>query len=192
MTKRVFIAHGWGGAPQEGWFPWLKKELEEKGFQVTVPAMPQPKHPKIEEWVRFLRKVVRKPDENTFLVGHSIGAQTVLRYLESLSPKVKVGGVILLAGWINLSEKAFENAEDFQTARPWLDTPIDWQKIKSHTSNFTAIFSDNDHFVPLTDSKIFKEKLGAKIVIEKDKAHYSGSDGITELSIVLKELLDFV
>ncbi len=190
--KRVFIIHGWDGYPEEGGFPWLKKELEEKGFQVTVPVMPQPKHPKIEEWVPFLRKVVGKPDENTFLVGHSIGAQTVLRYLEYLSPKIKVGGVILLAGWINLSEKAFEDAEDIQTARLWLDTPIDWGKIKSHTPNFTAIFSDNDPFVPLTDSNIFKEKLGAKIVIEKNKFHYSGSDGINQLPAVLKELLNFI
>jgi len=29
--KRVFIIHGWGGNPEEGWLPWLKKELEAKG-----------------------------------------------------------------------------------------------------------------------------------------------------------------
>ncbi len=190
--KRVFIIHGWDGYPEEGGFPWLKKELEERDFQVTVPAMPQPKHPKMNEWVPFLRKAVGKPDENTFLVGHSIGAQTVLRYMESLDGKVKIGGAIFLAGWINLSDKAFETAEDAKIAQPWLNTPIDWQKVKSHTSNFTAIFSDNDPFVPLTDSEIFQEKLGAKIVVEKSKAHYSGSDGITELPTVLKELLNFV
>ena len=35
MNKRVFIAHGWDGYPEEGWFPWLKKELETKGFEVS-------------------------------------------------------------------------------------------------------------------------------------------------------------
>lgn len=190
--KKVFIIHGWDGYPEEGGFPWLKKELEEKSFQVTVPAMPDPLHPKIEEWVPFLRKVVGTPDENTFLVGHSIGAQTVLRYLESLDQDVKVGGVIFLAGWINLSDQAFEKAGDAEIAQPWLDTPIDWQKVKKHTSKFTAIFSDDDPFVSLTDSKIFKEKLEAKIIIEKNKAHYSGSDGITQLPTVLKELLNFI
>lgn len=190
--KRVFIIHGWDGYPEEGGFPWLKKELEEKSFQVKVPAMPYPLHPKIEEWVPFLRKVVGKPDENTFLVGHSIGAQTILRYLESLDQDAKIGGVIFLAGWINLYDQAFETAGDAEIARPWLNTPINWEKVKSHATNFTAIFSDNDPFVPLTDSEIFKEKLGAKIVVEKSKAHYSGSDGITELPMVLKELLHFV
>ena len=28
--QRVFIIHGWDGYPEEGWFPWLKKELEAK------------------------------------------------------------------------------------------------------------------------------------------------------------------
>jgi esterase/lipase len=35
--KKVFIIHGWDGYPEEGWFPWLKKELEKKGFSVFVP-----------------------------------------------------------------------------------------------------------------------------------------------------------
>ena len=29
--KKVFIIHGWEGYPEEGWFPWLKKELESRG-----------------------------------------------------------------------------------------------------------------------------------------------------------------
>ena len=28
--KRAFIIHGWDGYPAEGWFPWLKRELEKK------------------------------------------------------------------------------------------------------------------------------------------------------------------
>lgn len=40
MKKRVFLIHGWEGYPEEGWRPWLKKELEQRGFTVIVPAMP--------------------------------------------------------------------------------------------------------------------------------------------------------
>ncbi len=47
MTKRAFIIHGWDGYPEEGWFPWIKRELEKKGFITQIPAMPQPEHPKI-------------------------------------------------------------------------------------------------------------------------------------------------
>lgn len=72
MKKRLFIIHGWEGYPEEGWFPWLKQELEKEGFSVTVPAMPNPKKPNIESWISHLIKVVSKPDENTYFVGHSI------------------------------------------------------------------------------------------------------------------------
>lgn len=33
--KRVFIVHGWGGRPDESWFPWIQRELESKGFKTT-------------------------------------------------------------------------------------------------------------------------------------------------------------
>ena len=35
-------------------------------------------------------------------------------------------------------------------------TKLDFNKIKSHTNNFLAIFSDDDPFVPLTDIDLFK------------------------------------
>src|SRR3989338_6493172 len=92
MTKRAFIIHGWDGYPDEGWFPWLKAELEKNGFQVHVPAMPESAEPKIETWVSHLSKAVGDVDENTYFVGHSIGCQTILRFLESLPADKKVGG----------------------------------------------------------------------------------------------------
>ena len=49
MSKRVFVIHGWGGYPEEGWKPWLKKELEKRGFTVFVPAMPDTEHPKMND-----------------------------------------------------------------------------------------------------------------------------------------------
>jgi hypothetical protein len=49
--KRVILIHGWDGFPNNCWFPWLKKELEDKDFEVIVPAMPNPEHPKVKPWV---------------------------------------------------------------------------------------------------------------------------------------------
>ena len=188
--KRVFIIHGWDGYPEEGCFPWLKKELEERGFQVFNPAMPESIRPKIETWVPFLSKLIGTPDEETTLFGHSIGSQTIMRYLETLPKNMKINKVVFLAGWVNLTEEANEDDEDKGIAKPWLETPIDWEKVKSHANKFIAIFSDNDPLVPLSDSEIFKDKLGAEIIIEKNKGHFSGSDGITELPSALEAILN--
>lgn len=188
--KRTFIIHGWDGYPEEGCFPWLKKELQNRGFQVYNPAMPEPINPRIETWVPFLSLQIGEIDEETFLVGHSIGTQTILRYLESLPESKKLGGVVLLAPWIHLTDEAYETKEDVEIAKPWLGTPLDWNKIKTHTDNFVAIFSDNDPLVPLSDSKIFEEKLGAKIIIEKSQGHFSGSDGLKELASLLEAVIE--
>lgn len=47
MKKRVFIIHGWSGSPEENWFPWLKKELENSGFEVHVPQIPDADNPEL-------------------------------------------------------------------------------------------------------------------------------------------------
>ncbi len=187
MIKRVFIIHGWDGYPDEGWFPWLKKELEKNGFQVHIPAMPKPAEPQIDRWVSYLSTIVGAVNENTYFVGHSIGCQTILRYLESLPAHKKVGGAIFVAGWFTLMNLQTDNEK--RIAQPWLEIPIDFDKVKSHTEKFFAFFSDNDDVVPKENKTLFKKRLGAKTLIEHNKGHFSGSDEVTELPKVLKTIL---
>jgi len=188
MNKRAFIIHGWDEYPDEGWFPWLKNELEQKGFQVQVPIMPKSAEPKITAWVSHLYKIVGDVDENTFFVGHSIGCQTILRYLENLPVDKKVGGAIFVAGWFTLMN--LETDEEKEIAKSWLETPIDFEKVKQHTKKFFAVFSDDDKVVPQDNKKLFEERLGAKTAIEHGKGHFSESDGVKKIPIVLKKLLN--
>ncbi|MFC1612242.1 RBBP9/YdeN family alpha/beta hydrolase [Patescibacteria group bacterium] len=187
--KRVFIIHGWDGHPEEGWFPWLKKELENKGLEVHVPQLPDPEIPKIESWVSKVKEVVGSIDEETYFVGHSMGCQTIARYLESLEEGQEIGGVIFVAGFF----KRLTNLEDEEVkeiAKPWLTTPVNFEKIKSHIGKSVAIFSDDDPYVPLDNQDDFRDKLNSRIIIETGQKHFSGSTGTTELPIVLKELLN--
>src|SRR3989344_4113624 len=177
MQKRAFIVHGWSGSP--------KKE-----FKVFVPHMPDTDNPQIEAWVDALRRIVGEPDNDTYFIGHSIGCQTILRYLESLPDNVKVGGAIFVAGWFNLTKEVTGDPEQNKIAKPWLSTKINFSKVLKHTKKFTAIFSNNDPYVPLTDSKIFKAKLKAKTIIEKKQGHFTQDDNIKKVPVVIKELLN--
>jgi predicted alpha/beta hydrolase family esterase len=188
MVKRAFIIHGWGGYPEEGWFPWLKKNLESRGFKVEVPAMPDPEDPDLDRWTTYLKNLIGKADKNLALIGHSMGCRTILCYLESLPSNQEVGQVVCVAGWVKLRKDAKLTPEEKRIARQWTDIPTDWTKIKSRAEKFTAIFSDNDDWVDLSNSQVYKEKLGAKIVIEHNKGHFSGNDGVTELPSVLKAI----
>lgn len=189
MDKKVFLIHGWGGNPENAWFPWLKKELEKKGFKVIVPEMPNTEEPEIKAWTSKLKEVVSEVNEKTYFIGHSIGCQTIMRYLESLEKEKKVGGCIFVAGWFNLPN--LETEEEKEVAEPWLETEIDTGKVKSRIKDgkIVAIFSDDDPDVPLSDREIFEERLNAKIIVEHGKGHFSDDAGIKELPVVLSEVL---
>ncbi len=185
--KKVFIIHGWGGFPKEAWFPWLKKELEKQGFKVKVPQMPDPETPKIKSWVAHLAKVIGQPDKNTSLVGHSIGCQTIARYLETLPEGGIFNKVVFVSGFVKL--KGLEE-EEKNIAKPWIKTPIKWGEVRRHAKDFVAIHSDNDPYVSLTNADFFKKNLRAKIIIEHKKGHIGGSDGFKKLFSALKALLE--
>ncbi len=183
--KRCVLVHCWEGYPNYCWYPWVKKELEKKGFQVIVPEMPNTNNPKIKEWLPKLKEAVKEPDSNLYLVGHSLGCITILRYLESLKKDIKVAGVIMVAGFVD--SLGYKEIESF------FQKPINYSKIKKHANKFIAIHSDNDPHVSLDNSNIFKKKLGAKVIIKKNMNHFSGEieneEACTKLPDVTKSIL---
>jgi len=188
MPKRVFIIHGWDGYPEEGWFPWLKSELEKRGFVVQVPAMPNPEEPKIETWIPFLSQLVGRPDENTFFVGHSIGCQTIIRYLQTLPEGAKIGGAVFVAGWYDL--RNLKTGEEKRIAGPWVNEPRDDKKIREAINHAIAIFSDNDPFVMPENQESWKDKVEAKIIVEHNAGHFREEDGFRELPVALEAILE--
>ena len=172
--KKIYLVHGWGGSSKYKLFEWIKEQLKEHG-KVYVFDMPNTNNPKIEEWVKFLKKNVNSLDENTYFVGYSIGCQTILRFLEQLGENIKIGGCVFIAGWFNLTGL---NKDEERIAQPWLKEKINFDKIRKHCNNFLAIFSDNDSLVPLANEKIFKEKLGAKTLIKKSQGHFDETENL--------------
>ncbi|MFH0969295.1 MAG: DUF1749 domain-containing protein [Patescibacteria group bacterium] len=183
--KKAYIIYAWGMSLEDGWYLWLKKELKSKGFEAVVFDMPDSENPKIETWVKYLEDNIQNPNEETILIGHSIGCQAILRYLEKLPENVKVGKVILVAPWVEISGL---KKEEIEIAKPWVENKIDEEKVLEHVSKIVAIFSDNDPYVPAENQKIFKEKYNAEIIVEHAKGHFTGDDGITELPVVLENL----
>ncbi len=180
---RAIVIHGWGGSPKNDWMPWIKKALKEKGYEVFVPEMPNTEHPKIIPWVKKLKETIGEVRSDDILIGHSIGCQTILRYLETLDTKQKVKSVILVAPWQFL---ILDENEEQTDANPWLNAPNDLGKVKDKAKKFVAIFSSNDPFVPLKENEeYYKENLNPKIIIKKKMGHFTTSDGISELPFLM-------
>jgi uncharacterized protein len=189
--KRVFLIHGWDGSPEEPMQRWIKKSLETKGFEVYAPKMPHPDKPEIKSWIKKIKEVVGQVNKEDVFIGHSVGCQAVLRYIEKLDKnEERVRKVILIAPWMYLDKNTIEEEgeEVIEAAKPWMETPIDFKKIKTHCKEFIAIFSDNDPYVPLSNVDMFKKNLDAKILILKSKGHFDPSSKIDKLP----ELLNFI
>ncbi|MFA4845176.1 MAG: alpha/beta fold hydrolase [Patescibacteria group bacterium] len=191
--KRIFIVHGWDGYPEEGWFPWLRRELEARGFEVHVPQLPEPGSPRMKNWVPALAKAVGTADEQTFFVGHSMGCQTIARYLASLPEGVQVGGAVFVAGFFKRLTNLEDDEEVREIASEWLTTPLNLADVFSHLRKSVAIFSDNDPFVPMENQEDFRDQLQSKIIIEHNMGHFSGRrDNVLELPVVLEAVVSLV
>ncbi len=185
--KRAFLVHGWGGSPEREWFPWLKAELERNGFEVRVPALPDSDHPRIATWVPTLAAAVGTPDADTYFVGHSMGCQTIARYLAGLDDSTQVGGVVYVGGYFD--SLTLGEDEEVEVWDEWYNAPLDLSRVKAHAPRSIAIFSDDDPYVPFENAKRFEQELGSKIIVEHGQGHFSGVEYV-QLPAALEAALE--
>lgn len=179
--KRCFIVHGWGGHPNESFMPWLDRELTAAGFEVARLSMPHPETPTIEDWVGALSDAVGTPDAGTHFVGHSIGCQTVIRYLAGLPGGVRTGRAVYVAGWVQRGSLTGLEPDEVPIAEPWVETSIDFDRARAAVEKSLAILSDDDEVVIPDNERRFRELLGSEVVVLHAKGHFSDDSGVTEL-----------
>ena len=158
-----------------------------------VPQLPKPETPRIKNWIPALSDTVSEADDQTYFVGHSIGCSTIARYLETLPPNVKVAGAVFVAGFFKRLTNLEADPEVQEIANEWLTTPVNFEKVKTQLGKSVAIFSDDDPYVPLTHGDIFKERLGAELIIKHNFKHFSGpvdkEDSCVKLPNVVESIL---
>lgn len=182
--KKIYLVHCWDGTSSDGWYPWITEKLNNNNIEVIKFDMPNTSSPTIKEWVETLNSKVDKLNNEIYFIGHSIGCQTIMRYLET-KEITKIGGILFVAPWLDLLPQAIEDEKSYNIAQPWLNTPINFEKIKQFTNNINCIFSDDDYFVPLDQEKEFRSKINAKTIIIKNKGHISQDDNIYELQEIV-------
>jgi predicted alpha/beta hydrolase family esterase len=190
MPRRAYIIHGYLSNPNEAWLPWLKRELEERGYLVSMPPMPHADHPVISEWIEFIAKLVGEPDDGTTLIGHSLGCQGILRYLETVGTAGKsVARTVLVAGifptGMSPADADMETGGD-TALDPWFSTGLDPAQVKKAAGNCTVILSDNDPYIGVEGAKaVFRATLDPRIIIEHGLGHFNEDDRVVELPSAL-------
>ena len=143
--------------------------------------MPNADFPKMAEWVDHLHKKIDVPNEDVFLVGHSLGCMAIMRYVESLSDDQKIGGMLLVAG--------FSHSIGIPYLEDFFATPLNYQKVRRLVLQKTFINSDNDPFVPFAEGKVLEDMLGGKLITLNDAGHINESNGFVTFAKGMEELL---
>ena len=179
--KTALIFHGTGGSSTGNWFPWLKSELETRGYLVKVPQFPNPDKPSFINWLAELEKYQSLITKDCILIGHSLGGLFLLRVLERLDEPVR--GAFFVAAPIGIkpiryydSDKSFSGFE------------FDWDKITSNAKFFAVFHSDNDPYVCLENGKELAKHLDVKLNFVPSAGHLNAESGYTELIPLLEEI----
>lgn len=175
---KVYLIHGWGGSSKDAFFPWIEEELKKREFEVKSFDMPNTNEPKIEDWVLYLEKNIQEVGEQTYFIGHSIGCQTIMRFLEKLHKHQKIAGCVFVAPWFDLINL---QPEEMAIAHPWINSKINSERVLDHCNNFLTIFSNNDPYVSLDEFKKFESKLNSKTLIKKNLGHFDEVKQIPEI-----------
>lgn len=181
--KHALILHGTSATPESNWFTWLKDQLEQDGYKVWLPQLPNSDKPSIKTYNQFL---LSNPDfvfgDDTIVIGHSSGAVEVLSLLEHLPEDKKVKAVFLVSafrdnlGWSALTDLFVE--------------PFDFEKIRAKADKFVFLHSDNDPYCPVEGANYLAEQVGGELIVKTGQGHFN-----TELDEKYKafpELLELI
>jgi len=161
--RNAVILHGTSDSPDSYWIPWLKAELQKKGYKVWAPQLPDANRPNLGTQLPFVLEGGHFGEE-TVLVGHSAGCPLILSVLEKLDVKVKEA--VLVAGY----------SAPLPHGASILQPSYDWEGIKSRCGDFVFINSDDDPWgCDDKQGRIMFDHLGGTQVILHGEGHMGSS-----------------
>jgi predicted alpha/beta hydrolase family esterase len=187
--KKAIILHGRPKAPEyynpdipsasnHHWIPWLQKQLLVNDIHAQTPEVPRCFEAPYEDWKREFERF--EIEDDTILVGHSMGAGFIVRWL-SEHPDQKVGKVVLVGAYLD------PEGEDGDFFKFDID-----RNIAERTGGLVVFNSDDDQKTVQQTVDIMKSKLeGVRYVDFQDYGHFTlGSMGTAEFPELLTECLD--
>lgn len=192
MQKSCLIIYGIAGSPQENWFPWLKDSLAEKGWNVAVPELPETDHPNVEIWNRELLRIAKDFNQESVIIGHSMGVPAGLNLLQSAD--VKIGKFIGVAP-VNPMQPFEEHRKnypglDWDAVENFADIKFNWEKIKEAARELIFYYSNNDPYVPEKSVDFYKGHLSdAQFLLRPGSGHFNKSAEYTEFPELLEKIL---
>ena len=186
MIGTIYIIHGCPDTEDENggvqacdthWIPWVKAQLEGRGYKVLTPLMPKPWAPDYKVFKAEFEK--NEISENDVFIGHSCGGSFFVRWLGE--SKQKVAKLILVAPW-KIPDPGDEARENYYSYT------ID-KTIPERVGEIVMFTSDNEEADGKESVKIFHEALGGRLIELSGRGHYVLEDmGTEEFPELLTEI----
>lgn len=172
--KQAIILQGWYQKPDSNWYSWLKNKLEENGYTVFLPDLPtmHSDMPDMQKQLEYIKEHVSF-DQNTIVIGHSIGCLLAMRLAEEFS----FAKMLLIAGW-DFNDLTKEH-------QLFWSTPIDHKKIKENVKEIYCISSDNDPYMTAFTVEAMAQRFGGKFLLLKGKGHFVDENNVKEIPEIL-------
>lgn len=183
--KTAFIIHGFNGDTLYTFGPWLKKELEKRGYTVIMPEFPIRSEASYIGWASILNNYKKYFNKDTIIVCHSIGNPFIIKYLSQNKLMAKL--YISVAGFCELF--TVPDRDDLNNA--FIDFKVNTEGINYCKSNITfrySLYSDNDHVIPFNILENFIQQLSSKPVFISGVGHMGNRDNIHSLPQIVEIL----
>lgn len=161
------------------WSDSLRKELGNR-FVVLLPKMPNPMNAKYDEWKILFKKIASLLDNNVILIGHSLGAIFLAKYLsENNFPKKILATLLVSAPYDN---------KDMEESLGGFVLPKSLNKLNKQGGKIFLYQSKDDIVVPYTHLEKYKKALPDAIIREFQKRGHFDQPKFPELVKDIKDL----
>lgn len=176
---RIVLIPGYKATPESNFFPWLNDELRKRGHDVVVANLPSPEAPNRDEWTKALLDQVGPIDDETIVVGHSLGGASALRFMEAAEARSTPHALVLVATpWMIGSEQF----------RGFFMTELDYEVLMWKASKIAVIHSVDDHVIPFDHAEKYAKVLHARLIEVQDAGHFQGA----EYPIILQTIEELI
>jgi uncharacterized protein len=182
LKRRVLFVQGGGEGAHEA-DERLAASLRDalgSGYDVRSPRMPDEEDPEYEAWRDKIASELAETDDEVLLVGHSLGALVLLRYLSEEEVKKPVAGLFLVAapyagtgGW-EVGEDQLREAFAKRLAR---GLPV------------FLYHSRDDEVVPFAHLALYEAKLPRAAVRVFDGRGHQFGDDLSEVAGDIREVM---
>jgi len=162
--------------------PMWKELLQENlgnNYQVLLPTMPNKSNARYSEWKIWFDHFSDLISDDSILIGHSMGAVFLAKYLSEKEFTAKIKATILIA--TPYDDESDEDLGDFK-----LEGISDL--FKAQAGKVVLINGDNDPVISASDIQKYKNELpDAKVVTISAPDHFVRTD-FPELTAIINEL----